>query len=110
MASALGVLVAVFLAHKTNQMLYSSIFMLSFGIVGLIILCAIPDGAVKLLGYYLSWAGTGSYALVITIIGNNVKGYTKKIFYNSSIMVAYTVGNFIGPLMMAEQQVRMSSN
>ncbi|KAG2226506.1 hypothetical protein INT45_014250 [Circinella minor] len=104
MASALGVFVAVYLAHKTKQMLYSSIFMLSIGIVGLIILCAIPEGAIKLLGFYLSWAGTGSYALVITVIGNNVKGYTKKIFYNSSIMVAYTIGNFIGPLMMAEQQ------
>ncbi|KAI8149506.1 major facilitator superfamily domain-containing protein [Fennellomyces sp. T-0311] len=104
MASALGVFVAVFLAHKTRQLIWSAMFMLSIGIVGLIILCAIPDGAIKLLGYYLSWAGTGSYALLVTLIGNNVKGYTKKIFYNSSIMVAYTVGNFIGPLMMVDHQ------
>ncbi|KAI9497523.1 major facilitator superfamily domain-containing protein [Zychaea mexicana] len=104
LASALGVLIAVVLAHKTRQIIWSSMFMLVIGMIGLIILCAIPEGEVKLLGFYLSWAGTGSYALVVTLIGNNVKGYTKKIFYNSCIMVAYTVGNFVGPLMMVDHQ------
>ncbi|KAI7859820.1 major facilitator superfamily domain-containing protein [Circinella umbellata] len=102
MASALGVFVAVLLAHKTKQIIWSSMFMLCIGMIGLLILCAIPEGEIKLLGFYLSWAGTGSYALIVTLIGNNVKGYTKKIFYNSCIMAAYTVGNFVGPLMMTE--------
>lgn len=72
--------------------------------IGLILLLAIPSGGVKLLGYYLSWASTGSYALIITMIGNNVKGYTKKIFYNGSLMCFYTIGNFCGPLMMVAKQ------
>ncbi|KAG2226185.1 hypothetical protein INT45_003330 [Circinella minor] len=110
LASALGVFVAVLLAHKTKQIIWSSMFMLCIGMIGLIILCAIPEGEVKLLGFYLSWAGTGSYALIVTLIGNNVKGYTKKIFYNSCIMAAYTVGNFVGPLMMTEHDVRNRSS
>ncbi|CDH50689.1 allantoin permease [Lichtheimia corymbifera JMRC:FSU:9682] len=102
MASALGVVVAVLLARVTKQMIYSAMAMMLVGIAGLVILIAIPDGEIKLLGYYLSWAGTGSYALLLTIVGNNCKGLTKKIFYNSSVMVAYTIGNLVGPLMMAE--------
>ncbi|KAI7885993.1 MFS general substrate transporter [Lichtheimia hyalospora FSU 10163] len=102
MASALGVVVAVILARVSKQLIYSAMAMMVVGIIGLVILIAIPDGEIKLLGYYLSWAGTGSYTLLVTLIGNNVKGYTKKIFYNTSIMIAYTLGNLIGPLMMAE--------
>lgn len=120
MASALGVVVAVLLARVTKQMIYSAMAMMLVGIAGLVILIAIPDGEIKLLGYYLSWAGTGSYALLLTIVGNNCKGLTKKIFYNSSVMVACkcwcvlflitvtyhhlsdTIGNLVGPLMMAE--------
>lgn len=88
MASALGVVVAVLLARVTKQMIYSAMAMMIVGIIGLVILIAIPDGEIKLLGYYLSWAGTGSYALLLTYVGNNAKGLTKKIFYNSSVMVA----------------------
>ncbi|KAI8138507.1 major facilitator superfamily domain-containing protein [Fennellomyces sp. T-0311] len=104
LAGSLGVFAAVLLAHKTKQLIWSAMFMITIGVAGLIILCAIPDGAIKLLGFYLSWAGAGSYALLVTYIGNNVKGYTKKIFYNGSVTIAYTIGNFVGPLMMVEHQ------
>jgi ACS family allantoate permease-like MFS transporter len=33
-----------------------------------------------------------------------VSGYTKKIFYSSSVIVFYTIGNFCGPLMMVATQ------
>lgn len=104
MASALGVVVAAGLAYKTRQIIYTCLFMLIIGIVGLIILMAIPAGGVKLVGYYLSWGGTGAYSIMVTIIGNNVKGYTKKIFYNGAIMFFYTLGNLVGPLIMIDTQ------
>lgn len=72
MASALGVVVAVLLARVSKQLIYSAMAMMMIGIVGLIILLAIPDGEVKLLGYYLSWASTGSYALLLTFIGKYI--------------------------------------
>lgn len=72
MASALGVVVAVLLARVSRQLIYSAMAMMMIGIVGLIILLAIPDGEIKLLGYYLSWASTGSYALLLTFIGKYI--------------------------------------
>lgn len=66
----------------------------------LILLLAIPSGCVKLLGFYIGWAGLGAYALTITMI----KGCTKKILYNGSLICAYTIGNFCGPSRMMEEQ------
>ncbi|KAI7850280.1 major facilitator superfamily domain-containing protein [Circinella umbellata] len=104
LASSLGVLSAMLIAKKTRSLLYTGIGLLIVGMVGLVILLAIPEGEVKLLGFYLSWAGTGAYSLLLTYVGNNVKGYTKKIFYNGCIVAAYTLGNFTGPLMMIEHE------
>ena len=55
-------------------------------------------------GFYIAWALTGGYSLLITVIGANVSGYSKKIFYNGSFVIFYTLGNFIGPLVMLERQ------
>ncbi|KAI9262421.1 major facilitator superfamily domain-containing protein [Phascolomyces articulosus] len=103
-ASSLGVLAAMLIARKTRQLLLTGIGLLCVGMIGLILLCAIPEGEVKLLGFYLSWAGTGAYSLLLTYVGNNIKGYTKKIFYNGCVVAAYTLGNFAGPLMMVEHE------
>lgn len=61
-------------------------------------------GTPKLAGFYLTWAMTGTAALIQTLVSNNVSGYTKRVFYNAGGMVAMTVGNFVGPLMMTEDQ------
>ena len=103
-ASSFGVLAAMLIAKKTRSLLYTGIGLLTVGMIGLLLLCAIPEGEVKLLGFYLSWAGTGAYSLLLTYVGNNVKGYTKKIFYNGCVVAAYTLGNFSGPLMMVEHE------
>ncbi|KAI9246094.1 major facilitator superfamily domain-containing protein [Phascolomyces articulosus] len=101
-ASTVGTILATFIARRTNQVCLTGTLMAGISLIGCIVLAAIPGGAVKLLGYYLSWASTGGYGLLATCIGNNVSGYTKKIFYNSMLVVFYTLGNFIGPLVMLE--------
>ncbi|KAI7878302.1 MFS general substrate transporter [Lichtheimia hyalospora FSU 10163] len=103
-ASTLGVILATYVARRTQQVCYTGILMSVISVIGCIILAAIPDGAVKLLGYYLSWGSTGGYGLLATCIGNNVSGYTKKVFYNSVLIVSYTLGNFTGPLIMLEHE------
>lgn len=37
-------------------------------------------------------------------ISSNVSGYTKKIFYTSGNLICYTIGNFIGPLLLRQNQ------
>lgn len=40
--------------------------------------------------------------MLLSIIGSTVNGYSKKIFYSGANMIAYTIGNFCGPLMLVE--------
>ncbi|KAI7862749.1 major facilitator superfamily domain-containing protein [Spinellus fusiger] len=97
-------LFSIWLSRKTNQMIYISITMITISMIGCTILVAIPEGPLKLFGYYLNWAASGGTSLILAIVSNNVSGYTKKICYNGVIMVFYTLGNFIGPLMMVDRQ------
>lgn len=46
----------------------------------------------------------GTSVMLLTIAGSNVTGYTKKIFYNGMNMIFYTLGNFIGPLVMLPEE------
>ncbi|KAI9255745.1 major facilitator superfamily domain-containing protein [Phascolomyces articulosus] len=67
--------------------------------LGALLLAVIPSGGAKLAGLYLS-ASSPIYVMLQTSISNNVSGYTKKIFYTGGNLVAYCLGNFVGPLMM----------
>ncbi|KAG2218807.1 hypothetical protein INT45_005454 [Circinella minor] len=103
-ASLVGVFIATMLARHTGQICLSGALMSTLSLVGCIILATAEQGPAKLSGFYISWFLTGGYSLLITTIGNNVSGYSKKIFYNGSFVVFYTLGNFIGPLVMLEKE------
>ncbi|CAO0795083.1 unnamed protein product [Mucor circinelloides] len=99
-STILFIAIGVILVQKTQQTIYSACGLMVANIVGLILLLVIPVTRVKLLGFYMAWAYCSVYVLLVTSISNNVTGYTKKIFYNGVLMIFYTVGNFVGPLMM----------
>jgi MFS family permease len=102
-AAALFAIGAVLIANKTQKNSLTAIGSTIVTLLGCIILAAVP-GVPKLVGFYLAWSMTGTNALIQTLISNNVSGYTKRVFYNASGMVAMTVGNFIGPLLMRKEQ------
>ena len=77
----------------------ATVCLLSF--TGVMLLCTLPEGPIKLLGYYLCPV-TAGYVLLVTSVSNNVSGYTKKIFYNGCILSSLCVGNIIGPLLMTQ--------
>ncbi|KAG1451838.1 hypothetical protein G6F56_007981 [Rhizopus delemar] len=93
---------AIVSVRKTQQTIYTACGLTSINIIGLILLIVIPTTKVKLIGFYLAWSYVSVYVLLITCISNNVTGYTKKIFYNGVLMLFYTIGNFVGPLMMVK--------
>jgi hypothetical protein len=101
-STILFIVIGVISVQKTKQTIYSACGLMAANIVGMILLLVIPVTRVKLLGFYMAWAYCSVYVLLVTSISNNVTGYTKKIFYNGALMVFYTLGNFIGPLMMVE--------
>ncbi|KAG1050013.1 hypothetical protein G6F43_007684 [Rhizopus delemar] len=102
-SAALFVMSAILIAKRFQQNTLTAILMSIISLLGCVLMIVIP-GKPKLIGYYLAWAMTGVSALIQTLVSNNVSGYTKKVFYNGFNMMAVTVGNFIGPLMMTENQ------
>ncbi|KAI7859823.1 major facilitator superfamily domain-containing protein [Circinella umbellata] len=103
--AAIMLLVGIFtyLSHKLNDIGYVAMASCVPPIFGAILLLVIPIGPVQLLGLYLS-STSPTYILLQTYISNNVGGYTKKIFYTSANIVAFCLGNFVGPLMMVSIQ------
>lgn len=99
-ATILFIVIGVVLVQKTRQTMYTACGLMVVNIIGLVLLLVIPATRFKLIGYYMSWAYCSVYVLMVTSISNNVTGYTKKIFYNGVLMIFYTIGNFLGPLMM----------
>ncbi|KAI8148207.1 hypothetical protein BJV82DRAFT_663590 [Fennellomyces sp. T-0311] len=85
-SSVIGVLVATILARRTRQICFAGVFMLTISLVGCIILGVAEQGPAELAGFYLAWL-------------------QQKIFYNGGYLVFYTLGNFIGPLVMLEREV-----
>ena len=65
---------------------------------GLIMLFAPQtNNAVLLFGYYLIGAAGAGWGLVMTLISNNSVGFTKKATVQGVQIIAYAVGNWIGP-------------
>ncbi|KAI8645720.1 major facilitator superfamily domain-containing protein [Parasitella parasitica] len=102
--SAIFSIIAVVVARKTGQLYLAVVVCTSSSLVGVILLAALPSSGVKLLGYLLAWSMAGTHNILLTIIAANVTGYTKKIFYNAMYMIAFTLGNFVGPLVMLENE------
>ncbi|KAI9497339.1 major facilitator superfamily domain-containing protein [Zychaea mexicana] len=103
-ADCIFIAAAVWYNRRYGQTIYVACFFLGVAIIGLVLLVAIPKPQVKLVGLYLSWAYCAAYTLMLVCVANNVSGYTKKIFYSSGIIAGYTIGNFIGPLIMVSWQ------
>ncbi|KAL7333322.1 hypothetical protein PS15p_202234 [Mucor circinelloides] len=98
------IIIAVWYNRRYGNTLYGACAFLFIAIIGILLLVVIPLAKAKLLGLYLTWSYAAGYVLLLVSVANNVAGYTKKIFYSSSIMVFYTFGNFIGPFFMVESQ------
>ncbi|KAI9485332.1 MAG: major facilitator superfamily domain-containing protein [Benjaminiella poitrasii] len=95
---------AVYIARKSGQLYLAAAVSSTISLVGVILLAVLPNSGVKLLGYFLAWAMNGTSVILLTIAGSNVLGYTKKIFYNGMNLIFYTLGNFIGPLVMLDRE------
>lgn len=78
--------------------------MLSVSVIGFILVLVIPFNQAKLAGLYVCFGYIGALVLVMTSISNNVSGYTKKIFYNCSMVFFCAIGNFVGPQLMIPSQ------
>ncbi|KAI8337143.1 major facilitator superfamily domain-containing protein [Chlamydoabsidia padenii] len=100
--SIVGVITVMIVSRKYNELIYTAIGALLVSALGIIILMAIPEGKVKLLGSILIHVYGSGYCMLLTSIATNASGYTKKVFYQGLQLVFYTLGNFIGPFFMTD--------
>ncbi|KAI8645526.1 major facilitator superfamily domain-containing protein [Parasitella parasitica] len=98
------IFITTYLSKRYSEVIYVAMGACVMSIVGLTLLIAIPSGGVKLMGIYLSGGCTPSYVLLQASIASNVSGYTKKIFYTAGNLVFYTIGNFVGPLLLRDKE------
>jgi hypothetical protein len=83
--------------------LYTAASFIFAATVGLIFLVTLPTAG-KLVGLYLVTSYIGVYVLFLSSITANTSGYTKKILTNAIVLIGYTIGNIIGPLIMTSNQ------
>ncbi|KAG2183137.1 hypothetical protein INT43_006132 [Umbelopsis isabellina] len=100
---AILILLGNWIHGRTGDTLYTCAGLMFVSELGLIFLAVLP-GSVKLLGLYLVYGYAAAYVLFMSSIASNTNGYTKKIWTNAIVLVGYTVGNIIGPLIMTSNQ------
>ncbi|KAI8582339.1 hypothetical protein K450DRAFT_293922 [Umbelopsis ramanniana AG] len=98
-----AILIASWLHGRTGDSLYTAVGFVFTATVGLIFLITLPTVG-KLVGLYLVTFYIGAYILFLGSITGNTSGYTKKILTNAMVLIGYTIGNMIGPLIMTSNQ------
>lgn len=67
--------------------------------VGMLLIVCLPlsNSPGRLAGYYLTQASPTGFVALLSLISSNVAGYTKKTTVGALYLIAYCVGNLIGP-------------
>ncbi|KAH7216976.1 major facilitator superfamily domain-containing protein [Fusarium redolens] len=81
-----------------NRLLVSSIGLL-IAIIGMSLIAFLPEDMKvgRLAGFYLNQTAICPFVALLSLISTNVAGYTKKTTVASMYLIAYCVGNIIGP-------------
>ncbi|KAG2187424.1 hypothetical protein INT44_005112 [Umbelopsis vinacea] len=96
------ILIAGWIHSRTGDRLFTCVGLMVIAEVGLILLVAVPSVGGKLCGLYLTYGYAAAYVLVISSVAANTNGYTKKLVTNAMMIIGYTVGNIIGPVIMID--------
>jgi MFS family permease len=68
-----------------------------FPVIGSAIIYVGASKGVKLFAYYLLSTGSTALPLLLSLVGSNYKGSTKKMTITAVLFIAYCAGNIIGP-------------
>ncbi|KAE8410839.1 major facilitator superfamily domain-containing protein [Aspergillus pseudocaelatus] len=87
------------ISDRLQQRIYVSFVGMIIGLLGAILLAALPlsNSPGRLAAYFLTQASPTAFIALLSFISTNVAGATKKTTVGAIYMVAYCVGNIIGP-------------
>lgn len=82
-----------------NSRIAIAAFWLAVALLGIILIVALPldNRGGRLAGYYLTQASPAPFVAILSLISTNVAGYTKKTTVAAMYLIAYCIGNIIGP-------------
>ncbi|KAK8183098.1 membrane transporter [Phyllosticta capitalensis] len=88
-----------YFGDKLGSRLLVSTSGLIAAIIGVALIIALPESmnVGRLIGYYLTGAAATSFVALLSLVGTNVAGYTKKTTVGALYLIGYCVGNIIGP-------------
>ncbi|RCK64386.1 Allantoate permease [Candida viswanathii] len=104
---AVEIVGCVFLAWLTKYFrsrLGMAIFATVITVIGYCIMVFAPQKSARLAGFYIYLVGPVGFICVLSCISSNVAGHTKKITTNALLLIAYCVGNLIGPQTFVSSQ------
>lgn len=98
--SIIAILISTYLAGRYNQRGIQVIALLVPGILGGALMAFLPDDNKpgKLIGNYLTNVIGASLPLLYSWVAANYAGHTKKVTMNAILLMAFCLGNIIGPL------------
>ncbi|EXJ88440.1 hypothetical protein A1O1_05370 [Capronia coronata CBS 617.96] len=87
------------LGDRLGQRILVSMGGLIVALLGMILIVALPldNNSGRLAGYYLTQASPTPFVALLSLVATNVAGYTKKTTVAALYLIAYCVGNIIGP-------------
>ena len=93
-----ALLVNGYTSHITQQRILCSTGGLLAGIVGMILIVALPlsNNVGRLIGYYMTQASPTPFVALLSLVSSNVAGYTKKTTVAALYLIGYCAGNIIG--------------
>ena len=88
-----------FLSYHYGNRLFFGGCSLALAVMGSALIVGLPlsNSKGRLAGYYFTQAAATSFVALLSLISSNVAGYTKKTTVAALYLVAYCVGNIIGP-------------
>lgn len=94
----IALVVSGWLGDKLKNRILVSMGGLCVSILGIVLIVALPlHSGGRLAGYYMTQASPTGFVALLSLISSNIAGYTKKTTIAAMYLVAYCVGNIIGP-------------
>jgi len=94
-----SLIVCGYLGDRFGNRVIVSMSGLVISIIGMLLIVSLPlsNNSGRLAGYYLTQASPTPFVALLSLISSNVAGYTKKTTVAALYLIAYCVGNIIGP-------------
>jgi len=94
-----SLVISGYLGDRYGNRILISTAGLAVAVLGMILIVALPlqNSVGRLIGYYMTQASPTGFVALLSLISTNVAGYTKKVTTAAMYLIAYCIGNIIGP-------------